>query len=405
MNKSPVQIITIHGIFLEMTCMFAFCAYAAFSVSSLVDNGWTRESATAFLTVLAVVTMIIQPVYGYISDNIFSEKKLTVFLLLGTAVCMGVLPLAFNSKNTIFIILNFIGITIFSSCIGGMIDAWLVSLKQNYSELNYGLIRGFGSLAYAIAAQSMGHITDIFGHNTRYIIAAIFMLFAALSAIALQAAKKTQTQKIDSSKESLSTEIKRLSGKEAFKSIFSSKQYILILCVGFSAMLINAAITTLIQIVVPELGGNITQVGMASAVMAICEVPCMFFMASLIKKFDEKKLMTAACAFFTIRMLLSATVNSVAIFVVVQVLHGLTYAVVQPVSMSYLSKICEERTRSTAVNTYVAISTSFSTICSNGIISIALATGLTAQKGFFIFAIVAAIGFTVSVYGIFKKIW
>lgn len=406
MNKSPVRIITIHGILLEITFWFGYCAYSAFSVSSLVDNGWTRESATAFLTVLAVVTMLVQPIYGYISDNIFSEKKLTTILIFGTAICMGVLPLSFNSGNTICLILNFIGIIIFGSCINGMIDAWIVSLKQNYSELNYGLIRGFGSMAYAIAAQSMGYITNLFGHNTRYFIASIFMLFAALSAITLQAAKKTQRQKPSTiGKESLPAKTNRLTGIEAFKSIFASKQYILIVCVGFSAMLVNLATTTLLQLTIPELGGSITQVGMVSAVMAICEVPCMFLMAFLIKKFGEKKLMIAACAFYTIRMIISASVNSVAILIAVQVLHGVTFAVVQPVAMSYLSKICEERTRVTAVNTYVAISSSFATICSNGIIAIILATGLNAQKGFLFFAISSSFGLIAALYGVTKKIW
>lgn len=400
MDKSPVRSITVHGIMLEMTFWLGYCAFSAFSITTLVGAGWMRSKAAALITAMAVLTVIIQPIYGYVSDKLISEKKLAIIMIIGAAIFIGVLPISLNFGNSVLIILNFIGITIFGSSINGMLDAWLVSLKQQYHNINYGLIRGCGSMAYAISARMVGEITLIFGHNTQFYFSAAALALAAVSAITLQAAKKNKPPK--TTEEKLP---EQKSGNSPFQTIFSSKKYCFTVCIGFLLMLSNSPQPTLLQLVIPDLGGNISQIGTATAIMAISEVPCMFFILLLVRKIDEKYLMAFACAMYIIRMIISGSTNSLTVLLVTQAMHGLTFAVFQPTAISYLSKICEKKTRSTAVNTYTAISSSFSSICGNGIITAILASGFMAQTAFYVFTIPVILGTLVSVYGIAKKTW
>lgn len=170
-------------------------------------------------------------------------------------------------------------------------------------------------------------------------------------------------------------------------------------------MVSNSSQSTLLQLVIPDLGSNIAKIGTVTAIMAVSEVPCMFFILLLVRKINEKYLIAFACAVYVIRLLISGSTNSLAVLIATQAMQGLTFAVFQPSAISYLSKICDEKTRGTALNTYAAISSSFASICSNGIITAVIAAGFSAQSGFYVFAITSVLGSLVSIYGITKKTW
>jgi MFS transporter, PPP family, 3-phenylpropionic acid transporter len=309
------------------------------------------------------------------------------------------LPFSLASGSKPIVLINMIGITITGTQIAGLLDAWIVGLKQEFQSINYGLIRGTGSLAYALSAQIAGAVTTAFGHNVRLWLGGGFFIIAVFVARRFRPARRIyhagDAEKI----------ISRLGGREAFKLIFSSKQYCLLLGVSFCLLLNNTAMTTLIQLLIRNFGGTTSQIGTTSAVTAVSEVPLMFLMAFIIKKVGVKKLLVFCSAVYALRMFITASVGTVDGLIHVQLLQGFTYAVLIPVSMNYLSQILDERVRSTAVTTYTALTSSLTGILGNLITSALLATGFSAQSALIVFAISALLGFTLTIYGSIRKIW
>jgi PPP family 3-phenylpropionic acid transporter len=162
---------------------------------------------------------------------------------------------------------------------------------------------------------------------------------------------------------------------------------------------------TLIQLLVRDFGGNTAQIGTASAVGAGSEVPLMFLMAYILNKVGFKRLLVFCSAIYVVRMFVTASIATVDGLIYVQVLQGLTFAVLLPISMSYLSRILDERIRSTAVTTYTAITMSLTGILANLITSTLLATGFSAYTALTVFAFSALIGFSLTLYGVIRKIW
>jgi len=204
------------------------------------------------------------------------------------------------------------------------------------------------------------------------------------------------------------TEIKpvsKLTGLEAIKLVFSSKQYNLLLAVSFFLMMSSTTMLTLNQLLVRDLGGTTAQMGTASAVMAGSEVPLMFLMAIILKKVGFKRLLLFCSVFYVIRMLITASVGSVNSLIYVQLMQGLTYAVLIPIAMSYLSQILDERIRSTAVTTYASITMGLTGILGNMITTALLAAGFSAQSALIVFSFSAIIGFALVLLGILRKIW
>ena len=199
--------------------------------------------------------------------------------------------------------------------------------------------------------------------------------------------------------------VNKLTGKEALKLIFSSKQYCLLLGVSFFLLLSNTAMSTLIQLIIRDFGGTAANIGTATAFMAVSEVPLMFLMAYILNRIGFKKILIFCSAVYIIRMLATAGVGTINGMIYVQLMQGLTYAVLVPVSMSYLSRIVDERVRSTAVTTYAAVTSSLTGILGNLITSALLAAGFSAKTALYVFALSAFVSFILTLYGSICKIW
>jgi len=381
----------------------------AFMVTTLIDYGWTESAAAGIITVMSIIVLFIQPFYGYLCDKYMSEKKLTIILLSLSALLFFLLPFSLNSGNRTLVILNMIGITVTGVQVAGILDAWIVGLKQEIKTINYGLIRGTGSFAYALSAQITGIITISFGHNARLWFGCGFFIIAVFAAISFRSSRRsgqTSAEKNPVNKpEELKQEQQKLKGLEAIKLIFSSKQYCLLLTVSFFLLLSNIAMTILIQLVIRNFGGTTAHIGTATAVMAVSEVPLMFLMAVIMKKFKFNKILIFCSIAYVIRMLFTAYAGTVNSMIFVQLFQGITYAVLIPLSMSYLSVILDERVRSTAVTTYTAVTVSLTSIIGNFITTTLLATGFTAQTALIVFSVSSLIGLFFAIFGVIRKIW
>jgi PPP family 3-phenylpropionic acid transporter len=322
-----------------------------------------------------------------------------VILLSLSAIGFLLLPFSLNTGNGLLVFVNMVLITVTGMPVGGLLDAWIVGLKQEYTSLNYGLIRSGGSVSFAISAQIAGTITVLYGHDARLWIGGGFFALAALLALTFRSAQRTRNAGGEGKP------AMRLGGAEALKLVFSSKQYNLLLGVSFLLMLSNSSMVMLMQLLIRDFGGSTAHVGTANAVMAVSEVPLMLFTAYFLKKLGFKNLFILCSAFYAIRMVITMSIGTVDGLTYLQLMQGLTYALLVPLSMSYLSKIVDERVRSTAVTTYTAITASFSGILGNIVTTTFLTMGYSAQNALIFFAFSAFLGFCLTLYGSVRKVW
>jgi len=401
-NKTMARRLNIHGMFFMATYWFGFCTYLAFMVATLIYYGWAPGAATATLTVMSVVIMIVQPFYGYVSDKYFSEKKMAVVFLSLGIIFLVLLPFSLRSGSNALVILNMIAITVTGAQVGGLMDSWIIGLKQEFEDVNYGMIRAIGSLAFALSAQIAGMVTIHFGHDARLWLGGGVLILAIFVALTF---RSTRRAPVGEQNRDNTAPVEKLTGMEALKLIFSSKQYRLLLAVSFFLILSIISMGMIVQILIPEMGGTLAQLGTATAVMAGSEIPFMFFMAVILKKFGIKKLLVFCGAVFVIRLVITAFIGSVNGLIAVQVFQGLTFGMIQPISMNYLSQIVDERVRTTAVTTFAAITMSFAGILANLITSGFLAAGFSAQTAIIFFIFPALIGFSLTLYGWVRKVW
>jgi len=384
---------------LQIPYWFGCCAYYAFMVKTLVDYGWSGSAATAAITSMTVITVIAQPIYGYLCDNYITEKKLSVIMMLLTAAVFFLLPFSLGSGSTVLVLINMGVFALTGAQIVALMDAWIVGLKQEYPSINYGYIRGTSALAFSLSAQITGAMTLAFGHSVRFWVGSVSIVIAAFIAMSLRAARHSYEGSEEEQKSH------RLTGIEAIKLVFSSTKYNWLLAISFFLYFSNASMMTMIQLVIPSLGGTAAQIGTATAIMSGSEVPLMFLMAFIMKKTGFKKPLLFCSIAYVVRMCITASVVTVEGMVYVQLLQGITYAILIPLAMSYLSQILDERIRSTAVTIYMAVIVSLGGILGNLITSALLAAGYSAQTALIVFAFSSVIGMILTVFSIIRKVW
>lgn len=397
-----IRSLTIRASLLEIFYWFAMSTYTSFMVSTLISVGWSQSLAAGAITACSVIMLLAQPVAGFLIDKYLTEKKLVIISLGLAAVFLAAFPFTLTSGSNALIFANMVFFTLTGAAMGGFLDAWVVGLRQEFHELNYGLIRGSGSAAFAISAVINGRLAVSHGLPLRHAIGVASFIFAVIIAINLRPARKD----IAAHGEIVTEESQeKLTVRQTLRLVFESPPYRLLLVVAFCVSICASPLMTLLQLIVPDLGGDDGAVGMVIFVNAISEFPSMVLVVYLLRRFKKTRLILFAALGYTARMYLTGTITELPSLMAAQALQAFSYGIFIPVAMTYLSEIVDSRVRSTAVAIYAATTFSLANILGNLLTTFMLGRGITAQEITLGLAIFPLLAFVITSYGIFRKIW
>ncbi len=400
MNKT--RAVQVKGLLVQAIFWASYCAYSSFIVNMLTGYGYPSATATGMMTATSVLSFIAQPVSGYICDNFISHKKVYIALTICALPTMVLLARClFSPVLTMALMLLF---TIFMVQMPGLLDAWIIGLTNRYPGVNYGLCRGSSSLFFAVSAQAMGWITAQYGHAARMWVGAALGLVSVLVALTLEGLPtRREAEKAAGAQDARNP--RGLSTGETVKILCRNRCYLLLLGMNFLLFLGYSAVSSFIPVLTAQLGGGSEEVGTVFALNALAEVPAMFLMGAVLRRVAAKKVVLFAAVFFLIRLGLTALSVNFAMMLLVQLLQGLSFAVIWPASMGYLNRIVEEGVRSTAIMTYSSVTLGVSAIFGNLIGTLILSATGDVRVVFGFAAVSAAAGLLLGLYGLARKIW
>ena len=257
---------TLHVMLLEAFYWVALGSYGAFIVTMITDFGYSATVASVIMTVMSLVAFVVQPATGYLCDNYLSQR--TVFIALAVCSVPLCLLLQTSMASLPLLVATLFLLTITMRQMPGLIDSWILRMQKDDPDLNYGSCRGTASLMYATSALIMGGVTTAYGHHTRMIIAAVFMVGAAVVAFTLRETKPEK--KADAS---APAPVQRTSTGETFKVMFQNKTYVLLLLMAFAIFLGITSTETFLPTLVKDMGGDSGFVGTMFSVISYSEVP------------------------------------------------------------------------------------------------------------------------------------
>lgn len=311
-----------------------FAAVMGFSSIYLLSAGFSNTEIGLIIAAAGTVSAVLQPVTASYADRPESPSLKKILIVLGAALLVcAVLLLALRQRVVLLTGLFYGGCITITQLIVPLMNALgMETLNQGYS-LNFGVSRGMGSVAYAVAAYILGIIAAKAGAFS-VPLSILLINGCCVSALVLFPFSKTvRESKTEKRKESASP--------VAFFLRYKRFSIVLLGCilVYISHVLLNNFTFQIVQ----AKGGGSSEMGFSMALSAMLELPAMFGFVYMVKKVRCDIWFRITGIFFTLKALGTLLAPSIMTFYGVQVFQMFGWALISVSSVYYVNAIMEEQ--------------------------------------------------------------
>lgn len=274
---------------------------------------------SAGMIVRAMSTLFIYPV----STKLYSMSKvMQMFGILSLVAMLFYLP--FDSYVTLLIVT-----ILFSAIYPNILPAMesSASILITTDKIHYGKARAFGSLGYTVALVVVGAVTQSFGINAVLWVMIVGLAIIIISqSIQVPAALKVKPEKMDASDQQYS-----------YKDLLKEKGFIIILFISILLQGAHAAYYNFGYVFLDDLNVSGFSIGLILNVAVIIEI---IIFANADRFFSKMKVSTMyliAGTGSTLRWVMILMFPSVAVFIVSQLLHAVSFGIAHYAFIQYIS--------------------------------------------------------------------
>lgn len=293
---------------------FNFFIYGALSVYStffalyLQKIGWSTLEIGALMAGGPIVSIIANPLWGYLSDRFRNIRMVILIMMAGATIIMQIVFLAqsYTVIYTAMLFFFFFQMPMFSQSNSLILNA---IEGTNYK---FGSFRLWGSMGWAVLAAASGPVIGQIGIERLWILYTAMMLMSILFALGLPKGEAKAAV---------------ISEKTNYRSIFANRAFLLFLLLGLVLSVPNSMNQTFIALYIAELGGQADMIGWAAFFSSIFEIPVFLLLDRYLKRNTKTMLfcMIFVSLLFTLRWVLMAGAGSGLQIIFVQLFHCVTF--------------------------------------------------------------------------------
>jgi PPP family 3-phenylpropionic acid transporter len=279
-----------------------------------------------------LIAIISQPLWGLLNDKTQKTKEILSLMLLTISVML----LFFPAIRSFYVFAAAFGLFQFFLCGIGPINDSIV-LKSNFE---YGSIRQWGAIGFAVAVFVSGILVD---HIGIYVIFIVAMLAFVASMLFLRSihVEKSSTSKIKLSE---------------VRDLLKNKNYTIFLLGAFFIGGTMNANNTYFALLYRSLGGTMTGVGFAFLLFASSEAPFMKHSSKIINKIGIEKMISFSALIFCLRWLWYSTSPAPKLMIIFFFLQGMSIGIFIAGAAQYIKQHTSISQRTTALAFYGSFS-------------------------------------------------
>ncbi len=288
---------------------FAQAFSYALLITFLANLGYTATQRSLFFVVDAILGMVLQIILGYLCDK---HQKIKPYLY----VCI-----VFYMIGTFFLYrttqMNFMLHMLLVPIVGTMLklvmslsDSLTIETSEEVKN-NYGVIRLFGSIGWAIGSPITAWVVEKFGYS---FIGPAFVVSMGIGWLTIAGIK--DVNKVHTSEPLNFSDVRQL---------LKNKAYVIVVVILFLFFIVDMVQSYSVVDKVWYLGGSERDIGNYWLLAAMMELPVFFFGGKLIRRFGAAKLMIASGFFYAVRYAIFGMATSVTHVFIGGVLQGVTY--------------------------------------------------------------------------------
>jgi PPP family 3-phenylpropionic acid transporter len=281
------------------------------------------------------VFLISAPAWGAAADATKQHKRL---LMVAIAGALAVVFIFSRTTAFVWIIPVAVVYAFFAAPIMPLVDASTMDWLGEKRNL-YGRIRLWGAIGWGITAPLIGWLIERSGVQWAFYGYIILMLGGLVVAWFLPIRETSAQQPF-------------WSGMRLFAG---NRQWLLFLAVVFIGGTCMAIILNFLFLYMNDLGVSKTLMGLTLTFATISELPIFFYSNRLLNRWGARGLLLIALAATVVRALAYTVVSDPWMFLVVSLLHGLTFSAMWVAGVSFADSMAPEGLGATAQGLFSAV--------------------------------------------------
>ncbi len=336
MNQKPtVQFSLIQGLMWGgYACIFAFASVY------LLAKGFTNTQVGYIIAAGGAAAALLQPLAGTIADR--SRKLILhrmIIILCLVLILFSVLLLLSGSRLWItallFPLLN---------ALLHVITPLTYSLGMFFIErgvpVNFGICRGIGSITFALLSALLGVLVNRINEDVvlyAFILLAVLMIFstATFHFKGVDETKTTSGDTVSSGRAGL------------FRFLKTYRRFIMVLLGNTLVFISHTILTVYLYQVVTYHGYTSREMGFATTLAALCELPALFGLSVLNRKKKTAGLYRISLVFFFLKNLILFLAGSLPMIYFAMCMHLLGYGLYAGSSVLYVNETVDTSYQST----------------------------------------------------------
>lgn len=252
----------------------SWALFSSFISVYLLDKGFRPSDVSLVVSTSFLASMIFQPLIGILSDKLSLKLVNTILFALA-----GLGGIYFVNANSLIELV--IGYSFVLTLINGTNP--IMERIATTSPYQYGRIRIWGTIGYALGSQLAGLIYDFISPS------AIFITFIFTMAVSIIGLLGTSTSRVKEEKEENPNQ-----SQGFFKAILTNKKYLYYLLISAIFFGVTNMGHTFTPAYFQSVGLNISTVSIIVSLAVVCEAPIVLFSYKFMDKIANKKLLIIA---------------------------------------------------------------------------------------------------------------
>jgi PPP family 3-phenylpropionic acid transporter len=302
-------------------------AFFPFLYVHFADLGLNGKQIGLLATLSPIVTLLVTTPVASLADR--TRKRVRIaqagLALTGTTV----FSLRFAASFAVIVPLM-VGLAVFSTPVSSIVEGLIARMAQRH-RLNFGGMRLWGSLGYAVSALGCGALWQAFGFGPMFLVAALTYVPLIVIARWLEEGPVIPPQE-----------------RRPALDLLRDRGLLVLLLAAFLSAISNSLAMTWSGVYARWLGGGNMLVGAMVAVSALAELPTMFFSDRISLRIGSMKAAVGSYALMAGAFLGYALSREPSLLLVFAVIKGLGYGVWMTVTIRLVIRRTPEQWASTA---------------------------------------------------------
>lgn len=281
-----------------------------------------------------ILTLVSSPFWTGLAD---ASGRHRLVMSVGIFGAVGSTLLLMQAEQLGWLAVGIIGFAFFASTIVPLVDnATLDMLGGEKSQ--YGKVRLWASIGWGGTSPLIGRLIDLSGIRAGFSVYIGLVLVGFLISFGLQYAPRQSSTPF----------------RHGVRQLLSDRRWISFLALAGVGGMCIAVINGYLLLLMNSLGANKTLMGLVMMVATMSEIPTLFFLDRLLRRWSAQRLLAFSIAVYVLRAWMTSLVRVPWLMLPLQLLHGPSYALLMGSGVSLADEIAPQGLGATGQGLFTA---------------------------------------------------